>query len=102
MNSKIKELYKSYETALIVTAIVVSLFIGRASNDVVKLDFGKTASSEVVPLTYSEISTATNEKGEIIILEKQSAGYKVKFVLSDTVAKGISNINLTQRYPNKL
>ena len=102
MNIKLKELYSHYETLLIIIAIIVSLAIGRVSSNVVSLNLGRTASSGVVPLTYSEISTATNEKGEIVILKKDTAGYKVLFVLSDTVAKGISNINIAQRYPDKL
>ena len=101
--SKLKEFTKHYKKILIILAILLSLALGRESNDIINIDYGKASVSGAVPLTYSDISTATNEKGEIVILKKSSsAGYKVLFVLSDTVAKGISNINLTQRYQGKL
>jgi predicted negative regulator of RcsB-dependent stress response len=90
ISKMIKENTGFITVVLLITVIYIftaSLFSSNEQQDNLKSTF---------PLTYQEISTAINEHGELILLNKTNKGYEVFLALSDSVTLGIFNMSVSK------
>lgn len=90
VQEKAVDLYRKSKLALEIMAILVILVTGVLIGQSEMIDEFKQPAKKAI--SYSAVSTAFNEYGEIVLLDKTNQGYKVLVVLDDSIATGIFNM----------